>query len=381
MKLRIKRYYLIILTSLILIVVGIMWGNYYYSQSQTWLRTVNALKNNDDMQYFKSTNAHLKINQTTLHPLQVAFKESKQSSKEFLKTNPNLQFKITGKHWLIFNKYQLVIKPVSLRVTTNHQHTQLIINHHNCGYFNYHYQLGYLVPGKYCLQTNYHGQTNHTALFIKQSKKIDMAVRKVNFKITGYPYAKIYLNHHYYAMLNQKGQYYLHCPWSSHLMMQQIYQGKAGKVASQMVNLGTMNSKIPVTVNYPRILNQLTAQTWLTILVNTLNNNAQLLSCFFVNGSKNASYQTLINTNNYLANPNVESVSYQAKLQQVLPFKQDMTFLVFNIESIVNDTNNNIDKNRYEYTAIIKGFGVNNHADLIQKYKIFKINKISLLKK
>ena len=381
MKLKMKRHYLVILLiSLVSIIVGIIWGSYYYSQSQTWLRTANALKNDNDMQYFKSTNAHLRINHDTLQPLQMAFRESCQNKQKFLETNPNVQFKVTGKHWLIFNKYQLVIKPINLHITTNHQHTQLKINHHNYGYFNYHYQLNYLVPGQYYLQTDYHGQTNHTTLLIKQSKKIDMAVKKVNFKITGYPYAKIYLNQHYYATLNQNGQYNLHCPWSSHLMMQQIYQGKAGKVASQIVNLGNMDRKISVTVNYPRILNQLTARTWLTILVSTLNNNPQLLSCFFVNGSKNTSYQTWLKTNNYLTNPNVESVSYQAKLQQVLPLKISMTSLVFDVESIVNDTNNNVNRYKYEYTVIIKGFDSNDHADLIQKYKILKINKIILLK-
>lgn len=381
MRLKKRHSYLLVgLGLIIMMICG--WGGFYYSKAQTWARTIAALRADNEMQYFKSSDAQLKITPATLRPLSNYFKTSQQSGAAFLKANAHyLQFKVTGKHWLIFNKYQLVIKPVTLHITTNHAATQLLINHHHYGNVNYHKNVGPLVPGKYCLQTNYQQHSNHTTLIVNQSMPVDMAVKQLNLQINGYPGARIYLNHRYQATINKHGYYYLHCPWSSQLLLQQIYPGKGGQVTSQVINISKMSNKIPVTVTYPLLLNKVMANNWLDLLVSALNENQQLLSCFFVNGKKNASYQLLLKNNNYLANQHVESVNYQVKLQQVLPLKPGMTQLVFDINSTVNNDDNSVNQYQYEYVTAVKGISHSHPSDLLQNYQITKIERITLLKK
>lgn len=390
----------IIILGVLICLVG--YGYYYYSPTQTYQRALTALQHNSPaaLQYFNSNDSHLKITLTTLKPLRNYLSQPQhvQAFKHLLLTkhgqlaagNHDYVFQKTGHHDVLFNKYQIMIKPVYPQIITNHDHTQLLLDKHVLTTLNanQYQRIGSLVPGEYCLKTvanfNNQSQKNVTKMIINhQTPKINMAIKKISFTACGYPGARLYLDQRYQGRLNQHGYYHVKAyPWHTNLTMMQIYHSRMGNVHSATTDIcDDNNDKIGVT--YPGVINQVDAATLIKTMINSLSmantNDYHDLRHFFVNGEQNASYRYFIKLNqHYLNDTNIESFNYVPQLCTVTPLDKDEATVTFNLQTNTYSANDDsANHSQVTYIIVVKCINNNIHLDVEQRYQILKIVKIN----
>lgn len=116
-----------ILVLVILVVIFLIWGHFYYSESNQMSRAVTAIGDpaKNAGKYVTSTSSEVKINNKTVKPIQKYFQKY-PGDLDSLKSNfqdgskwHDYQFVQKGRAWLIWPRYKIQANPTHITVNTD----------------------------------------------------------------------------------------------------------------------------------------------------------------------------------------------------------------------------------------------------------------------
>lgn len=116
-----------IVVIVILIVIFLIWGHFYYSESNQMTRALNAIGDptKNAGKYVTSTSSEVKINNSSVKPIQKYFQKY-PGDLDSLKNNfqdgnkwRDYQFVQKGRAWLIWPRYQIQAEPTHITVNTD----------------------------------------------------------------------------------------------------------------------------------------------------------------------------------------------------------------------------------------------------------------------
>lgn len=116
-----------IVAVIVLLIVFLIWGHFYYSESNQMSRAVNAIGDptKNAGKYVTSTSSEVKINNATVKPIQKYFQKY-PGDLDSLKSNfqdggkwKDYQFVQKGRAWLIWPRYKIQAEPTHITVNTD----------------------------------------------------------------------------------------------------------------------------------------------------------------------------------------------------------------------------------------------------------------------
>lgn len=200
-----------------------IWGHNYYSTTNQVNRITTKLANpNQDLSpYVTCDDDSVKITKESVKPLQEYYQDHRLAViglNTSLRTgigNSHMSLVKKGNYWLIFPKYQLLVKTYRPQVTTNHENSTVKVNGKNVGSLadaegSYTKKLGPMLPGKYQVTVNTkvagRNLTANTAANVWSDKTIDMDIATQTFSVKSVPNGVVYINDKKVGTLNSKGK-------------------------------------------------------------------------------------------------------------------------------------------------------------------------------
>ncbi|MFD1421700.1 zinc ribbon domain-containing protein [Lactiplantibacillus songbeiensis] len=392
-----KWAWITIIVIVVLIGGAYLFGRNYYSRANQLDRDISALKTGKKglAQQFTTSDPSLKLTDKTLQPLVNRFKSNRQSLATFqsqlrtgsMTTDGLFEYTVTGKKWLLFDKYQIKVKPLYAKLTTNRSGVQLKINGKSVGSSNsnyYEHKFGPYVPGNYQLLASgtVNGQLlqNKSTVYLHQNnQRYDLSLKTISFTVTGTPKTTVYLNGKSQGQIGSDGTLAIkETAWSSNLELTGKYKVGGSTVTSKTRKISQSDADGSVSLTFPGVMSKSTASDYLTGLFTAISNytdsgdlgdasddDDKNLDSYFVDGTANSDYQGFMTmAKGYYKNDGVLSVDYSPSVLSVAPATKQQSQLTYDVKY---DFENSKDERIqvFRYTATLEPSG--------DSYKIVKI--------
>jgi len=392
-----KWAWITIVIVIVLIGGAYLFGRNYYSRTNQLNRDISALKTGKQgvAQQFTTADPSLKLTDKKLQPLVAHFKANRQALATFQQqlrtqaqtTDGLFEYQVTGKHWLLFDKYQIKVKPVYAQLTTNRAHVQLQIDGKRVattGSADYSHKFGPYVPGDYQLLASgtVNGQLlqNKSTVYLHQNDdNYDLSLKTISFTVAGTPKTTVYLNGKSQGEIGSNGTLAINdTAWSSNLVLTGKYRVDGKTVASKPRQISSDDADQSVELSFPGVMSKSDASDYLNGLFTAISNytdsgdlsdasddDDKSLDSYFVDGTANTDYQGFTQmAKGYYKNDDVLSVSYTPSVLAVTPAAKQQCQLTYDVKY---DFDNSKDERIqvFRYTATLKGSGTH--------YQIVKI--------
>ncbi|QNQ81289.1 TcaA 3rd/4th domain-containing protein [Lactobacillus sp. PV034] len=206
---------------LIIIILFVGIGNWYYPKANQVNRIVNTLQTSTEVsKVIKPEDTAVKVT-----------KENSKSTREYFKNLANVaetenslvnngtygDYTLVedGKNLLFFPKYKLEVPTYNPTVTTSHANSTIYVNGKNVGKVssdgadNYSHKIGPLLQGAYSIKisSKVHGKTLTAKLNeeIKSNANISMDIKTASFKVKSVPNGVVYINGEKAGKLSKNG--------------------------------------------------------------------------------------------------------------------------------------------------------------------------------
>ena len=341
--------------ALVVIVLGggYLFGKNYYSRTAQLNRAVTAVKNGDKgvAGYFSSADPNLKLSDAKIKPLTKHFKSKPAALASFKRQLNNGQtnderftYQLSGKHWLLFDKYTIHVKPIYPTATTNRDGAKITLDGKQVATSNsttYSKQLGPLVPGDYKIASNgtVNGSkmTNSGTYFIdKAGQSVDLALRTISFTVQTSPKTAVYVNDKKVGTADSTGDLSVsELPWSGNMEVTGKYGSGASTVTSKAYKVTTDNEN--VTLEFDGVMSMDDAKSYMDEYWTAISNvtssgdesdatddNSKDLSEYFTDGTENPQYKEMIRmSKSYHSADDIYGVSYDCDVRSVVPTGKD----------------------------------------------------------
>ncbi|PIO81275.1 hypothetical protein BSQ38_06255 [Pediococcus damnosus] len=356
----------------VLLIGGYMFGSDYYQKSKQLDRTISAIQGDKNVaHYFTTTDTNLKITNKNMEPFVKSMTDNKQKlsilksqlgSISGMTTNQKFIFKLDGKAWLLFPKYQVFVKPVYPIVSTNHTDVTLSVDKKkvlNTTATKLSKKIGPLVPGLYNLKStgtvNGHAMTNSADYEVDSNKAYDLSLKTISFDVKGYANSKIYLNDKYKGTIDSSGVYsFNNIPWSSVMKLQLRYKTGQGTISSTTKSISESDDGTEISVDFPGIMTKSDASDELDSIFSgfeavaadgeesdATDYNGNKLSESFINGSSNSQYQDLLKmSKGYYKDDDINSVSYDPEVKSIVPSGRNSADVTYDVTFDFDDSDN-----------------------------------------
>lgn len=243
-----------ILGVLIIAFIGFyVWGTHYYSKDNQIDRITTGLRDpsKDISQYVEADTPDMKVNNTTVKPLQNYYKEHQTAV-----TNLNSKFKDDedtknislvqdGHYLLLFPKYKMQVKTYQPQVITNHGNSTVTVNGKNIGGLSgssgkYYKKLSLVFPGKYHfnVKSEVSGRTltATSTANIWANRTLDMDIETQTFSVKSVPNGVVYINDKKVGTLDSKGEIsFKDYPITRNMELYVLYNNKGKSIQSETV--------------------------------------------------------------------------------------------------------------------------------------------------
>ncbi|WP_338210211.1 zinc ribbon domain-containing protein [Lactiplantibacillus paraxiangfangensis] len=374
------------------------YGRSYFAPDKQLDRAITAIKGNQKTvaQQFTSSDSSLKLSATTLKPLLAHFKTKQadlarfqeQLKNQSFTNDGNFQYVKTGRTWLLFDKYQIQVKPLHVSLTTNHKNVQLSMDGKQVGIADsddYDQKVGPLVPGDYTLSSSGvvggHRLKNSATYYLKDNdKSYDLGLRTISFNVIGAPGTVVYLNQQSEGTIGDDGTLAVKdAAWSSNLELTGKYPVGKTMVTSSPTRISDGDADSDVTVDFPSLMSKSDADDYITQLFTAISNytrsgeiddatddNNKALSDYFVDGTANRDYQEFIDmAKGYYKNDDVMSVDYDPSVSLSVPATKGRSQVTYDVKYHFSNTKDDREQ-VFRYTATIQKNG--------EDYQIVKIS-------
>lgn len=379
----------------VLLIGGYLFGSSYYAPEKQLDRALTALQKDDAhaARYFSSSDPNLKITQKSLAPLVTYMQHHKQelaalktqlSSPSATSLDGDFHFKQTGRHWLVFKKYQINVKAVYPKITTNRDNTKVYMNGKKL------YQasgkttkkIGPFVPGTYQLKATAQVKKQRlsnsgTYHITTQNRNFSLPIKTISFEVLGYPGAEVRINGKKQGTISKQGELNLvDIPWSSEMILTQVYKSSAGKITSKPRKINETDANSSLKVAYPGVISHADASVMVENIfdgVDEVSSTGQLpsqvdydgnkLSNYFVGGAGNDHYTELVEmAKGYYKDDTISSVSYDTVVKHVYPHKRNQATVVYNVTFTFDNLSDDGDDTGqhiqvFEYQATVEKVG------------------------
>lgn len=229
------------------------WGTHYYSRDNQIDRITTGLRdpNKDISQYVEANTPDMKVNNTTVKPLQNYYKEH-QTAVTSLNTKfkddedtKNISLVQDGHYLLLFPKYKMQVKTYQPQVTTNHSNSTVTVNGKNIGGLSgssgkYYKKLSLVFPGKYHfnVKSEVSGRTltATSTANIWSNKTLDMDIQTQTFSVKSVPNGVVYINDKKVGTLDSKGEIsFKDYPITRNMELYVVYNNKGKSIQSETV--------------------------------------------------------------------------------------------------------------------------------------------------
>ncbi len=197
-----------VIVTLVVLIVALLFGGYnfgenYYSRSNQIKRYQEVLQSTDADKFasvltssddqFKVTKDSIKVYSDYLKNHQAYLKDLTNHLGQADPTTSDIYLQKHGKHFLFFDKYELMIQPVYFNVNTNVENMALVINdkkeENTSDADSFMWALGPFAPGEYVMQGtfDYNGEKNTVSQTLNQVDRAETDernVREVSFDVT-----------------------------------------------------------------------------------------------------------------------------------------------------------------------------------------------------
>lgn len=191
------------------------WGKNYYSRDKQidWITSALVNPKKDAASYIVADTPTMKINSTTVKPLQNYYKDHQtdvnklsQSMKNGIDENGDFTLVQTSHYLLFFPKYQLRVTTYQPEVETNHANSQITVNGKNVGKLS------------------------------RSNKSIDMSIATQTFTVKSVPTGVVYINDEKVGTLDNSGKLTLKSyPLTKNMELYVTYGSGKKQVKSELV--------------------------------------------------------------------------------------------------------------------------------------------------
>jgi len=338
----------------VILVGGYLFGRNYYTRSAQLDRTITAIKSGKGAlaKDFTSTDPNLKLSDKKVKPLVRYFKHNPQALADFKRQLMNGQtsdglftYQLTGKHWLLFDKYQIHVKPVYPTATTNRTGAKIKVDGKTVATAtrtSYSKQLGPLVPGKYTIasQGTVSGKpmTNQgTYDLMKTDQSVDLALRTVSFTVETAPKTVIYVNGKQQGKADSAGELVVsELPWSGNLEVTGEYKHGSSTVSSKASKVTSDNQTINLA--FAGVMSLDDADSYmdgLWTIIQALSNSGDLsdadgLEDYYTDGTNNPQYKEMVRmAKGYYNDDNLTGIEYDSEVRAVVPLSKNKSIITY----------------------------------------------------
>jgi len=343
----------------VVLIGGYVFGHSYYSRASQLDRTITALKTDKSglVTNFTSSDPNLKLSDKKIKPLVRYFKKNPQALATFKRQLNNGQtvdgaftYQLTGKHWLVFDKYQVKVKPVYPTATTNRNGAKISVDGKTVATStstSYRKQLGPLVPGTYTIASSGtvsgKSMTNSgTYHLTKSSQAIDLALRTVSFTVETAPKTVIYVNGKKQGIADSAGELVVsELPWSGNLEVSGEYKHGSSTVTSKTTQVTEDNQTINLEFTGVMTLKDADAymdNLWVAIqeLSNTgdidqaTDSDDRSLDDYYTDGTDNPQYKEMVRmSKGYYNDDSLTGIDYDSEVRAVKPMSKNKSIITY----------------------------------------------------
>lgn len=231
------------------------WGKNYYRRDKQidWITSALVNPKKDAASYIVADTPTMKVNSTTVKPLQNYYKDHQtdvnklsQSMKNGIDENGDFTLVQTGHYLLFFPKYQLRVTTYQPEVETNHANSQITVNGKSVGKLSrsnngsYYKKLSLVFPGRYQVKINStvagRDLTASSIVNVKSNKSIDMSIATQTFTVKSVPTGVVYINDEKVGTLDNSGKLTLKSyPLTKNMELYVTYGSDKKQVKSELV--------------------------------------------------------------------------------------------------------------------------------------------------
>lgn len=382
------------------ILIGlVVWGGQYYSRTATLNRITADIQSGKHLtRDFTTSSTDLKLSASKLAPVNRYYRDHAQALSDLKQqlaaggrsTDGTFAYRSTGRHWLLFPKYQISVSPVYPTVTTNHAKTVITLDQKTVATAtsdSYTKKLGALVPGEYHLQASGkvggHQLTNSSDYHITSDKTYDLELKTVSVTFNTVPASTITLNGKKIGSADSSGTFTLkNEPWSANMNIQATYSSTAGTAKSNSVLLDKNADGTSVDLNYPGVIDQSDADDFFSNLFSSVQDVANgtddddddALDSFFQNGSSNTEYQQLKSmADGYYKDDDIDYTDMTTTIKDIKPGPNRTSLVAYTVKYDFTLDDYDYDHiQTFQYTATVKDTSRDSSAD--QNNQIIKIS-------
>ncbi|PRO88954.1 zinc ribbon domain-containing protein [Lactiplantibacillus pentosus] len=385
-----KRKKLTWLSSGLVIIIlggGLLWGSQYYSRTATLNRAIaNTQRGRRLTDYYTSSSTDLRLNKQKLLPIYRYYHHHPKALTTLqrdllirgISHDNHFRYGVSGHRWLVFPNYQIIVKPIYPKITTNLAGNQIKLDDRSLGTAERDddiKSLGALVPGEYQLTVNGtvrgHQLSNSGQYYITSNLTYNLPLTTISTTLQTVPASAIYLNGQKVGTADTSGHFELNDePWSSDMAVYARYTSSEGMANSKTIHLKKSDDQSTVDINYPNQISHSEADSLVSRLImcmDQISNGTDIndvtdsqntaLADYFTNGRDNAAYNQIVKmTQDYSDDDDIESVSYDSSRKQVVPGPNGSSLVTYSIEYRFN-LEDYAHVQTYQYTATMTPTG------------------------
>ncbi|WP_231921651.1 zinc ribbon domain-containing protein [Levilactobacillus zymae] len=392
------------------LIAGIAWGQHYYSKEATLNRAIADIRSGRHLtRELTSSSTDLKLTTTNLIPLNRYYRAHQRALNQLQaqllssgsSQDGNFTYRETGRHWLLFPKYQISVSPVYPTVTTNHRGTVISLDHQTVATAtsnDYRKKLTALVPGEYHLQASgkvgSHQLTNSSDYHITRNQAYDLDLTTVSVTVNTASGSAILLNGKKIGTADGNGTYALKDePWSDNMTLSAQYVSSAGTAKTRSVTVAKHDDGTTVNLDYPDLIDSGTADDFFSDLftaVQNLADNGDMgdatdddgdpMSDFFENGESNADFAELKQmAKGYYHDDHLDAIGMDTDVKSVAPGPNGTSLVTYTVKYDFGLTDEDYDHiQTFQYTATVKDSSSNDDTSQInQVVKISPAQKLN----
>jgi len=372
----------------VVIVAGIIWGEVYYAKSATLDRITSDIKSGNGVQSdFISQDKKFKVTNSSLEPF-MAYYQKHDSRLAGFKTQltatgsavgNHFTFKKTGRSWLLFPKYQIVIKPIYPTVMTNRNGAKIKLNNQLIATSDstvYSKKIGPIVPGQYRMTASGtvsgHKLTNDGTYHISSDKSYNLLLKTISVSLNTEPKATVFLNGKELGTADGNGEYKLtDQPWEANMTVSAQYKTSAGTAKSKSVELVERDNNQDIKLNFTNLVGFSDADDLISNVFEAVSglsgsgddedatdDDGTDLDDLFKDGSGNADYQELVKmATGYYGDDKIDSVTYDTDVESVEPAPGQKSLVTYTVKyTFDGQENDDDDEDEYTYEEHVQTF-------------------------
>lgn len=311
--------FLIVLEIIIVVTIGIV-GTNYYSKKASGERLISALQGHQQ----KSVMANIKIagqkgtpDEETVQPVMTYF-DQHPSAISNLKMQMSggdgisqaFSYEQTGKNFLVFPRYQLVVKPVAPSVKTNLPHAQVTVDGKKAGQTDDHGELKVkkLIPGVHQVAATAEAngkrlETNGQFSLLGSDDTAHLNFKVVSFRVKSVPSAVVYVDNHPVVNLDKSGKAEIkNLPINANSSIWATLSVNGKPMQSEVQYLTMKNDNSQITIKFDKLVDKKAASNLINAIWDPINGDVSddasadkaQYDQNFIDGKKNPAYGKMI---------------------------------------------------------------------------------------